>query len=85
MCFLDLANKKSSKQFKFCEIGGFTGILNKRIFLKITSDFKNSLFHLFSLNWRAFCDNLMKAYITLFLLMVIRDSNLQLIQRISGL
>ena len=36
--FLDLANKESSKQFKFCEIGGFTGILNKLIFLKITSD-----------------------------------------------
>ena len=44
--FLDLANKESSKQFKFCEIGGFTGTLNKLIFLKITSDFENSLFHL---------------------------------------
>ena len=73
--FLDQANKKSSKQFKFCEIGGFTGILNKLIFLKITIDFKNSLFHLFSLNWQAFCDNLMIAYITLFLFMLIRDSN----------
>ena len=48
--FLDLANKKSSKQFKFCEIGGFTGILSKLIFLKITSDFKDLLFHLFSLD-----------------------------------
>ena len=69
-CILfDLANKQSSKQFKFCEIGGFTGILNKLVFLKITSDFKKSLhvFHLFSLKWRAFYDNLMKAYITLFL------------------
>ena len=34
---LDLANKKSSKQFKFCEIGGFTLILDKLFFLKITS------------------------------------------------
>ena len=83
--FLDLANKKSSKQFKFCEIGGFTGILNKLIFLKFTSDFKNSLFHLSSLNWRAFCDNLMKAYITLFLLRLMRDSNFQPIQGTSGL
>ena len=32
--FLDLANKKSSKQFEICEIGGFTGILIKLIFLK---------------------------------------------------
>ena len=76
MCFLDLANKKSSKQFKFCEIGGLTGILNKRIFLKIASDFKID---------ELFCDNLIKAYITLFLLMLIRDSNLQLIQGTSGL
>ena len=48
--FLDLANKKSSKKFKICENGGFTGILNKLVFLKITSDFKNSLFYLFCLN-----------------------------------
>ena len=67
--------RKNSKQFKFCEIRGFTGILNKLIFLKITSDFKDSLIHLLSLNWRAFCDNLMKAYITLYLLLLIRDSN----------
>ena len=59
--FLDLANKKNSKQFKFCEIGGFTGILNKLIFLKIISDFENSLFLIFSFNWRAFCDNLKKS------------------------
>ena len=38
--FLDLANKKSSKQFEFCKIGGFTDILNDLIFLKITSDLK---------------------------------------------
>ena len=82
--FLDLANKKSSKQFKFCEIGDFTGLLNKLIFLKITSDFKYSLFHLFSLNGRAFCNNLMKAYITFFLLMLIGDSNLQPIQGTVG-
>ena len=48
--FLDLTNKKSSKKFKFCKIGGFTGILNKLIFLKINSDFKNSIFYPFSLN-----------------------------------
>ena len=32
--FLDLANKKSSKQFEFCEIGGFIGFLNILIFFK---------------------------------------------------
>ena len=47
--FLDLANKKSSKKFKFCEIEGSTGILNKLIFLKITIDFKKNPYFTFSL------------------------------------
>ena len=30
--FLELANKKNMKQFKFRKIEGFTGVLNNRVF-----------------------------------------------------
>ena len=32
--FLQLANKKNIKHFKFLKIGGFTGVLNNRVFSK---------------------------------------------------